>query len=62
MCSKHGNHSRLNSQHDWADLYDYFMSRNTHLHWDTDKDICTSSEKYKANGYRHDLDLLIILH
>ena len=26
MCSKYINHSRLYSQHNWGDLYDYFIS------------------------------------
>ena len=26
VCSKYGNYSRLNSQHNWGDLYDHFMN------------------------------------
>jgi hypothetical protein len=26
VCSKYVNHFRLNSQHNWGDLYDHFMS------------------------------------
>ena len=26
MCSNHGNHSRLNSEHDWGGLYEHLMN------------------------------------
>ena len=32
------------------------------LHFDNEYDIHMSSKNHEANGYRHNLDLLIILH
>jgi len=41
-----------------------YMTLNEHenLHFDDEEDIYMSSKNYEANGYRHDLDSIIILH
>ena len=52
--SKFTNHSRLNSRPDWGD--------NENLHFDKEEDIHMSSENLEANGYMHNLDLLIVSH
>ena len=60
-CSKFVNHSRLNSQHNWGDLYDHLMSKRIFT-LIIIEDIHMSSKNYEENGYSHDLDLLIISH
>ena len=59
MCPKYANHSRLNSQHDWEDLINRFMIARKNLRFDNELDYHMNPENYEANGYEHDLDLLI---
>ena len=54
MCSKYANQIRLNSEHDWGHLYDYFNELKD-LHFDIKENTHMSSEIYEANGYMHDL-------
>ena len=62
LCSRYANQSRLNSWYDWGgDLYDHF-TEHENLHFENIKDVHMSSEKDKAYGYEHDLDMLIISH
>jgi hypothetical protein len=59
MCLKYEYHSRVNSQHNWGDLYAHSMNtKNFTLI--TKKDIQVSSGKYEESGYGLDLDLLTI--
>ena len=51
-----GNHSRLNSQHNWVDIYDHLLRKGIFT-LTVDK-IFMSSET-EENGCRHILDLLI---
>ena len=65
MCSKCANHSKLNKK-DWGDLHDYLTSTRL-FNWIMVKifiyqDFHLSSENGEANGYGHELILLIILH
>ena len=43
------------------DLCDHLMSTRD-LHSDYDQEFYMSSKQYDANGYGHDLNLLIISH
>ena len=50
---KYTNHSKLNNHNDKV---------RENLHFDNEHDIHVSSEDYEANGYKHRLDSVIILH
>ena len=59
--SKYANHSKLNSEHNWRNLYDHLMSTII-FHIDNDKGINhTSFENRVTIDYEHILDLLFIL-
>ena len=47
-------HSRLDSQHDWGDLYDH-LTTTRNLHCDDEWDILMSSKNHKKTGFGHDL-------
>ena len=62
-CSKCDNHSRFKSQHKWGDLHDHLMSMRIFLVIKSKNNIfIKSSENCEANGDRHDLYLVTILH
>ena len=44
------NHSRLNIQHNWGDVYEHLTSMHTNLHSDNEGDIHMSSKNYEENG------------
>jgi hypothetical protein len=60
-CSECANHSKLNRQHDWGDLYDHLMSARGNLHFEN-KCIRNSysSKTLWGKWLRHDLDFLIM--
>lgn len=61
-CSKFANHTRLNNQRNWGDLYDHFNEHET-LHLDGGGDTQMSSKNImRQMGYGHDWDLLTIAH
>ena len=59
MCSKHATHSRLNGQNDWGYLYDHLMSMRLFTLL-MDKIFIWAFNNYRAKGYGHKSDLLII--
>ena len=59
MCSKQVNHSKLNNQHNWGNLYDHLMS--TRIFTLVMNEIfIISSHNYNESGYGLALDLLPI--
>ena len=51
-------HSRLNSQYNWGDLYDYSIRTKICTWVGNEKDIHTSSKNSEESGYRYDLDFV----
>jgi hypothetical protein len=49
------NHSKFNSQHEWGDLYDHYMNMEL-------TNILMNSKCHEGNGYKHNVDLLILSH
>lgn len=44
----------------WGDIYDHLMS--TRIVTLMKNKVSISSEKHEANGYEHNLDVLIVFH
>ena len=57
VCINFGDHSRLNSQQNWVNLYDHLMRKR--IFTLTVNKIFMSSENSQENGCWHNLDLLI---
>ena len=52
-CSKYGNYSRFNSQHNWGYLYEH-LAKHENLY------LCMSSKDHEESGYGSHFELLTI--
>ena len=59
MCLECDNHSRLNSEHNWAEeepIRQFNQHKN--LHFDNERDVHMSSQKHEESGHKLESDLL----